>query len=690
MCLVGGLNGAFLAWYARAMEVRRHLLVTLLLGAALASGCAGEKAEGRPWVHDVRFIGVKSVSKRDLRSRISIQLTHWYSPFRKKFLDPFALPGDRERIEAYYRAHGYFDARVVKANVFPHKKGSVDVEFRIDEGPPTKVSRVVVQGVEDSIKDRRQQEAIWRMPMLVQGKIFKHDDYISEKQLMRQRLKLRGYAWPKVRGEVAIDRDALTAAITLAVTAGPLAHIGKIEVVGNDKVRVNDILRTADLTTGRRFSPDDLENARGRVYNAGVFSSVRITYVHDPVDPSIANVKIEVQESAFRELRVGGGLSIEAQRNDLHLFAQYTKRNFFGGMRSLRLRLEPAIVAVPAVWNPVRVGPALTAEAEFKQPFLFGLRHFDLRWVVGYDLGIDYFFQYHGPRTTLGVNYGLWRNRVNFGLSYNIQYLFFFQTASTVLENPEQAGSLFGYVNPYRVGWWQEDISLDLRDDPLEPHYGAYFQISAEQGGVFAGGAFQYEKIVPDARVYAPLGNRVTLAARAQFGQIWSQGDLGSPTTRRLYLGGPNSHRGFTYNRLSYQVAQGASSNLPPFPIGGDQSLLLQGELRVRVVKLFGNWLGFVAFADGGDVTMPSCRGDCVVSATGPDAPAQPNKTNTLSSLQMSQLHWAVGGGLRYATIIGTIRLDVGVRLNRLQDGALLTPDPGSRIAYHISVGEAF
>ena len=63
------------------------------------------------------------------------------------------------------------------------------------------------------------------------------------------------------------------------------------------------------------------------------------------------------------------------------------------------------------------------------------------------------------------------------------------------------------------------------------------------------------------------------------------------------------------------------------------------------------------------------------------------------SSVQLTNLHYAAGGGVRFKTLIGTLRFDVGVRLNRLDameaDGTP-NPDPGQRVAYHVSVGEAF
>ena len=39
----------------------------------------------------------------------------------------------------------------------------------------------------------------------------------------------------------------------------------------------------------------------------------------------------------------------------------------------------------------------------------------------------------------------------------------------------------------------------------------------------------------------------------------------------------------------------------------------------------------------------------------------------------------------------GSIRLGLGVRLNRLESGAEpANPDPGERLAFHLTLGEAF
>ncbi|MGE3458286.1 MAG: BamA/TamA family outer membrane protein, partial [Kofleriaceae bacterium] len=57
------------------------------------------------------------------------------------------------------------------------------------------------------------------------------------------------------------------------------------------------------------------------------------------------------------------------------------------------------------------------------------------------------------------------------------------------------------------------------------------------------------------------------------------------------------------------------------------------------------------------------------------------------AELDPGELHWAAGGGLRVATPVGPFRFDLGYRLNRT--GAS-EPRPGERVAFHLSIGEAF
>jgi outer membrane protein assembly factor BamA len=664
--------------FYQAMEPSLARATALLL-VVLSASCGGENAEGRPWVRNVTFEGVSSLRRRDLARRLAVERTPWLR-FPKRYLDPLTVPIDADRIEAYYRAHGFFDARVVTAEIIPwrgpkDKPGAVDVRFVVDEGAPTQVSDVEVSGLE--AQPRLEHETRLRLRM---GERFDHAAYLAARDAIGERLLAGGHPWPEVSGRIEVWRRNLEAKIHLAVDPGPLGRIARVSVDGLPRSAWR-LVRYSGLREGARFDPERLDEARARVENLGLFSTVWLDYEHGD-QPEDVNVVVHVRERSRNELRLGGGLGFDAYRSELHASAFYTRRHWLGGLRTLELKLQPGWVAVPAFWEIERTGPSLQAEATLTQPD-WPIPRGQLRLSLAYDVGVEYAYQFHGPRTGVRLERGLWRDRLRLGVSYDFELLQFFNTDPVILDNPQLAGRLFGYTNPYRLGWLQQNAALDLRDAPLEAHRGFYVSLLAEEGGPFAGGAFLYQKLQPDVRGYAPLGSHVTLAGRFWFGQLFSQGDLGSPITRRFYLGGANSHRGFNYDRLSPQVPSGISG-MSPIPIGGDQMVLASFELRVKTFRIAGQWLSLATFADGGDVGGPSCATTVTHHCT---------SVSRRTSVDWGDLNWAVGGGLRYRTVIGTVRADLGVRLNRLsatQSDGTPNPDPGDRYAFHLSLGEAF
>lgn len=700
----------------------RSPVAGLLLCVACAA-CAQDAARGRPYVHKVYIHGNEQIKSGAIKSRIATEATSWIPFSPKKYLDhPFMTDVDKERIEAYYRSRGFFSARVPSVEVLPHGEGGVDVHFRVEEGAPSRVSDVDLQGL--SALPQRRAEKIRRLVKLQEGEIFVYGDYEATKEEIARALRQMGYAWAEVEGRARVNRDKHAVEIALKIVhkdqpgagsmpgPGQRAVFGEVKVRGTRRVDPRLVARHAAIRPGQRFTQSALDLAQGRLYDLGMFASVKVEPVRDPRRPGVADVVITVSEGRFHEVRLGAGLGLESLRTEARVRAVYSQLDFLGGLRTLTTSAELGYAALPAFWaNPIeRHGPAGSLSGRLTQPDVFG-SFSSLRADFSYNLGVEYAYQFHGPRLQLGGQRSVWRNRLTFALSASFEFLDFFHTNAALDEDPVQAQVLYGYIDPYRLGFLQQDITLDLRDRQLDARRGGYFAVHLQEGGPFVGGAFWYEKIMPDVRGYLPLGSRVVLAARVMFGQIFVQGDLSSPISGRFYLGGPTSHRGFSYNRLSPQVCSvqmvgapvttameapaceatpqiGENYVLTRLPIGGDQMLLGQAELRVNLFQLYGGWVGAVAFFDAGDVALPRCTGPCRLPAY-------------LSAIDLTRLHLAAGGGLRYQTVVGTIRVDLGVRLNRLEDGyavrpdgtqvlVLQTPDPGQRFAFHISIGEAF
>lgn len=221
-----------------------------------------------------------------------------------------------------------------------------------------------------------------------------------------------------------------------------------------------------------------------------------------------------------------------------------------------------------------------------------------------------------------------------------------------------EASLAIGLVDPLRLVFTTAEVGYDGRDDALSPRQGFHALLRVEAGSP-SGGLSTYLRVTPELRGYWPLLRRLVVAGRARLGTKVA-GDGALPITRRYYGGGPDSQRGFGRRRLSPAVRRGDGEVLP---VGGEVLFESNAELRLDLFRALGQWVGVVGFLDGADVTT------------------------RFGDLDLLNLHWAAGGGARWKTPVGSIRLDLGFRLNRM---TVSDPDPDGSWALHFSLGEAF
>jgi outer membrane protein insertion porin family len=640
-------------------RLRESTTTIASLALTLAGGagsCAHDDAGARPsevWVHSLTINGNQHLSTDTITEKLATQSTGWWPFAAKKWLDRAALDLDLKRIPALYADNGYFDARVVTHDVRPRGGNAVDVVITVEENAPTRINRVTFEGFPPKLEARARTLA--RRRDVREGEIVNYDAYAAVKGALQDRLKANGFAYGAAAGDIEVDRDRHIAAVTLRAQPGPEVHMGKTEIVGNGSIPARALLNRVAWKEGDLFDPRDVEVTQMRLYDFGVFSSVRIDLPATPT--AVADVHIAVAPGKLHEVRLGAGVGAERLREEVRLRAEWTISNFMGGLRKLRLRLRPAYAIIPSITDVQRQGFAAENDIQLTQPDIFGSRT-SAHALVGYDVGISEGYQFHGPRAQLGLERPFFRDRVLGGASWNLQYLNFFNVDPGVFN--DASNRFFGFKDPYRLAYFEEFVQLDLRDRPLDARSGGYAAVRSEQGAHLIGSDFHYLKVTPEVRGYLPLGRRAVIAARALAGWLGTYGSDQSPITRRYALGGPSTHRGFSFGRLAPQVLDSRGRHIP---VGGNGEVLFSIETRIEVKKVSGNWLGVVPFVDAGDVT-PQFR-----------------------DVDLGNLHLAAGLSLQYDTPIGAIRGGVGVRLNRMGDG---NPDPTDRFAYHITIGEAF
>ena len=201
------------------------------------------------------------------------------------------------------------------------------------------------------------------------------------------------------------------------------------------------------------------------------------------------------------------------------------------------------------------------------------------------------------------------------------------------------------------------DINRNTANNLLDASSGYVLNAHLEQAGTWLWGSFNYWSASGEARHYLPVARRFVVANRLRVGSIDALGDLRSsvPFYKRYFLGGSSSLRGWG----RFEVGPTSGFGLP---IGGHS--MLEGASEVRL-PLFGKF-GAVAFVDYGNVWPDSW------------------------DINLGDLRYAAGPGLRYLTPIGPARVGFGYQLNPIE-GLRVNGDPERRQwRVHFSIGQAF
>jgi outer membrane protein insertion porin family len=204
----------------------------------------------------------------------------------------------------------------------------------------------------------------------------------------------------------------------------------------------------------------------------------------------------------------------------------------------------------------------------------------------------------------------------------------------------------------------------DNRDKPLDATKGTFTTLNLGITPEAIGSSATFAKFFGQYATYKPLHSTV-FANSVRLGMAKALAGSFVPTSELFFSGGGTSLRSFPINQAGPQrivpfcnVLEGETGCVDiTVPVGGRLLFIWNSELRfpLRVKK----GLGAVLFYDGGNVYRAINFNDFIH-----------NYTNT------------VGLGLRYATPIGPIRIDVGHNLN---------PVPGiNPTQYYITLGQVF
>src|SRR6266568_3017028 len=198
----------------------------LLLALALAlPGCLNPRgAPDKPAVKGLELQGVHRVSSADLEGKIATQASGRFFWQEEHDLDQDALAADRRRIERYYRAQGFYDARVEAVETPKVGENQVKVVFRIHEGEPVKVGEIATPGMEAAPEAGAR---LGKLTMRV-GDVFTEGGFDADRAALLKALHDTGWARAEVGQHAEVDPLSRRVRVVYEVKAGKRYKFGSV------------------------------------------------------------------------------------------------------------------------------------------------------------------------------------------------------------------------------------------------------------------------------------------------------------------------------------------------------------------------------------------------------------------------------------------------------------------------------
>jgi len=453
--------------------------------------------------------------------------------------------------------------------------------------------------------------------------------------------------------KVIADRANHTAIIRLDYTPGPKSTFGAVAVTGVKGDLREAVENRLQFEPGQQFSTAAITATQRKLYGLNRFSTVLVQPETSGAANPVVAMKVDVSQGSRHEIKLGGGFGIDPSSYEVRGRAGYSIAGWPYSLDTFSVDLRPAYALLR---DGSDYEPRIRALAKLERQ--------DILWTYSkgeVEAGFTYVayeaYTSYGPRGRLGLSSPIIGEKLLLRVGWGIQQ-YDFRNFHPLIDEALQMQ--IGIDRTERVGAYDQAIVLDLRNHPIEPTFGVYAELRVAEGTKYAGSEYEYLQVAPEVRGYVPVPlNGIVLAGRLRTGAIF--GELAP--TERLFGGGASSQRGFSERKLAPSAIGEVDGSTRSIPYGGGAIIEAGIEARIPLTTLKEMPLGMVTFLDGADVT------------------------ESYDQLDPMNLHWATGLGFRLKTIVGAVRADVGYRLNRT---GLMEPDPGSRFAFHLSLGEAF
>jgi outer membrane protein assembly factor BamA len=535
-------------------------------------------------------------------------------------LEEATLEADVRTLTRALEESGHSDARV--ESVAPEGGGNLPVVFRARPGPRSLIDAFAV----DAPLDLASGEGRFALPSRV-GQPYRIRELAADRNALLGAYRDEGYLDVIVTPDVAFSEDRTLARVRLQVEPGPRTEVAEVVVAGLRQTREEVVRRELKVEAGKALGLSRLLESQKRLGALGIFDRVSLTD-QSAGSGSARSVVVAVDEAPRTTFSYGVGYS---ERELLRGSLEVTRRNVSGLDRTLTAYARGSFGGSRFVLG-------------YREPYLFGRKR-DL-YLAGFreeEERTGFSFRRAGALVQTGSRLG---DHTSLSVRYTYQdtHVFDLQIPLDAVERQFRNYTLSG-----------PSVSLvdDRRDDALDPRHGTFVGADVQSSFPLLGGA-RFVKGFLQAASYRRVRPNLTLAFAGRLGlaRAFGEGELVQlPLPERFFAGGDYGPRGFKTDYAG-PLELGSSGEL--VPTGGNALVFGGLELRYDLRRT----LSFAAFTDAGTVYP------------------------LVSDLDLKDIFYTTGLGLRYKTPVGPVRVDWGYKLNR-------RPGEGP-YHIHVTIGNAF
>jgi outer membrane protein insertion porin family len=605
------------------------------------------------------------------------------------------LESDRQSMENLYRSNGFAAATVVARveDNYGKKEGDLFIRFVVTEGVQTRVADLKIEGNATFSEE----ELLGRIASSP-GQLFSNENvridranilalYFNEgfpeatfestvEPLEERPSSNEGSAGANLlqqkSSETRADKKVEpppqeTVRLTYRIHEGPRTHVRRVLLTGYNHTRPGVIRREVQVKPSEPLREGEVVDSQRRLYNLGIFNRVTIAPQNPAGTDTNKDMVVLVEEAKRYTMAYGGGFEVqrlasttdptggEIQAAPRGIF-EITKLNLTGRADSLSLKLRGSTLQ----------GRALLG---YSSPSTFGNSHlsFQATAFVEKTQDINTFKEtrYEG---SLQLTDQVSRTTTLLG-----RYSFRKVLVSNLNIPPEEIPL---FQQPTLISQFGASWVRDTRDNPADASKGWLNSADFGIADTYIGSSASFLRFLYQNSSYHPIKRRFSFARSLRVGVLAPYRDTVSltfpapteeplpeviPLPERLFAGGGPSLRGFALNQA------GPRDSVTGFPVGGQALLVLNQEFRFPMrLPLVGTRLGGTLFYDGGNIFSKVNRITLRWSPPKPVFdPANPTQCLFNCTNELNYFSHTLGVGVRYATPVGPVRVDLGYLINR-------------------------